>query len=215
MRALLRLAIALFVASVGLWAAIPATDTFTRADSVNDLGPNWTAQDVGHPLGILGQRVYATTFTSWSTSFWSADTFSANQASEWRVIDDGFAGILVTVRASGTTEATQQFYGIAADQSGGSIVLVTGGAMSVIAPFVAVFNGDLVRLEVCGSTVTGKVNGATQGAVTDATLVSGQPGGGMFDLNTLIDDWTGDNVTCGGPPPSTKRLLLMGVSEHP
>jgi hypothetical protein len=214
--ALRRLVVALALVAGGYVAlsarALPASDAFTRADTLNDLGANWTAQDVTYRLGILTNRAYSTQFVNWSANFWSADAFSNDQYSQIVIVDDSVAGILVTVRASGTSVAAQNFYAMACDQAGGSIVEVNSGSMNVIGTAAACTNGDTVRTEVSGTTITVKVNGATVGTTTDATIASGSAGIGVFDTNVYIDDFAADNLTVATVP---SLLTLLGISGHP
>ena len=60
--------------------------------------------------------------------------------------------------------------------------------------------GDVIRLEVSGTTLTAKQNGSTLSTVTDSSLASGSPGvagegGAASGTYTLLDDWVGDDLT--------------------
>lgn len=72
--------------------------------------------------------------------------------------------------------------------------------------------GDVLRLEITGSTLTAKMNGAVLWNVTDSTYPSGQPGiiaGYNASGYTIADNWEGGDIT--GPSPDAS-VTLTGAS---
>lgn len=206
-------------ATVSLFATLPATDTFTRADG--DLGTNWVSQTT-NALQIVSNVVGIPGVADFRCSRWNpaTDTVTPDQSSD-AVIAAIVSGdsLTVTVRSSGSF-ATGDYNGylFTADNGFTTIDKVVAGAGSQVLDLSGVTGwavGNTLKLTVVGSTLTAYRNGGVVGTVTDTALTSGQPGICLFTAAvtaTSLDTWTGD--TLGGSVPTTRRLLLLGVG-HP
>jgi hypothetical protein len=66
--------------------------------------------------------------------------------------------------------------------------------------------GDVLRCEVSGTTITRKINGATQGSTTDATYASGQAGivGSLVGTEQITDWASGDLGAASSCPVCAK-----------
>jgi hypothetical protein len=177
------------------------TDNFNRADS-NPISGNWATpvgvasavQLVSHtaePTSSLGSRSasYSTVIT------WPADHFSEVTLA---ALNNGYLGPCVRlgpgtgygIFASGPTGSSNSVY---LQEVGGG----TTFAIFTMTPQI----GDVLRLEVLGSTLTFKQNGTVIGSVSDSTYTLGNPGM-AFLPNAVplpaISFWTGG---FGSPTP--------------
>ncbi len=208
--------IGLVFLSVVVLLATSASDNFNRADS-GTMGTNWIARNSS--WGIISNKAYRDLFfvndefTSWNPS---TNTFGNDQYSQ--VTCSGMtAGHYcgVAVRLSGTTYANSTYYGSRIDTSSWYITNITGGnAGSVIASGSGTFaDGDVIRLDATGTTLTLTQNGSTLGTATDSDYASGQPGLATYDTADpsaiRFEDWSAADAA---PPPST---FPPGIINNP
>jgi len=209
----------LFAAALVLvHGAIPASDSFTRADGA--LGANWNANSTC-TLSIVSNAVRLTGVDDFCIASWAADTFNADQCSQITIptlsnADSASAG----VRTSGQFGSTLSMYLLTADGGKGStldkIVSNVGSQIRSLAAtnFVA---GDIIKLCVQGTTLTAFRNGSTLSTDTDSSIATGQPSFTIFDSsqggdgNVSVDDWIGANNIAA--PSGVRRATTMGIGQ--
>lgn len=176
--------------------SLPASDNFTRADA-NNLGANWTPQfyngGSGPGLGIFSNQCAA---YGDGLAVWTADAFGNNHYSQGTFTS---SYNLLLVRCSGTG-ITATAYACLGYVNNLYITLITGptggGFGTTIGTLGAYVDGDVIRLEVVGTSIKAYVNGVQSGStVIDATLSTGAPGVAQLNSSSpRIDSWMGDNV---------------------
>lgn len=175
--------------------ALPATDTFTRADA-GTLGANWTDNPSLSGLSIVSNEAKATAGGGFNNSYWTADTFSNDQYSlaTFPVIADA----AVTVRNNG--DNFYMWYHAGGSSNRFFYKRVSGSFTSLGDRGTGGANGDTLKLTVSGTTLTGYVNGSALGSpTTDASLTSGSAGlVGYQPSGTRIDNWEGGDLGGGG-----------------
>ena len=158
--------------------ALPASDNFNRTDALS-LGSNWTS--IYAPNGGGGQIVSnaAGAYEIPDVGIiWNADTFDDDHYAEGTVSGSPGAGGATGLCVRGSSSGYYAYYSF----SGGSYLIrvdaddtvtqlgSTGDAWS---------DGDTVRLEADGTTITPMINGSEDtsiGAQTDSTYSSGSAG---------------------------------------
>lgn len=171
-----------------------ASDDFNRPDG--NLGPNWSPADVAG-LSIISHTAQAIS-THWSGSYFSGSAFPNNQFSKATISSGDILG--PAVRMSAPTN----FYALTPYSGGLYIWKVAVGVQTILA--VAAYTpigGDVLTLEVIGTTLTGKVNGQAILSVVDTTFATGAPGIAAFNGNPGTGaalNWS------GGPLPGITVL---------
>jgi hypothetical protein len=176
------------------------TDDFNRANG--GLGANWTAQVdtfVTDTLAIVSNQVTNTVNLD-AASLWSADKFANDQYAQC-VIANLNAGSNGGPTVRGQSTGTKRYEFDAGNAAGQTLYYYDGATnWTTLASNSGVANGDTIRLEVTGTGLTCKVNGATTITATDATLSSGAPGlhknNQATPANTL-DNWLGGPIVFG------------------
>jgi hypothetical protein len=176
------------------------TDDFNRANG--GLGANWTAiADAAHgaSLAIVSNKVVVGTANNDCASLWTADTFADDQYAEaTHVAGTSDQGCIVR----GRTSPNIRYYDFLSGSGGGlldAIEYYDGTTWNAIALSAGGSGSGVVRCEVTGTLITGKVNGTTKLTVTDATLSSGVPGMHLYDVSNTatMDDWLGGPIVFG------------------
>ena len=195
--------------------ALPAQDSFTTAttQSLTSYSANWTISYGGFSVDATADAVYPTSAAAESGAYWNADTFNADQYAQATlsniVVADASIGVAVRCSSGGN------YYGLYYTGGAGGMVFIfklvsgtfgdlgyaTVGAWSV---------GDVLRLEISGTTLTPKRNGtviSAIGAKTDTSLSSGSAGICGYDTNSdcRLDDWQGGDL--GGAADVPLALL--------
>lgn len=194
-----------------------ASDNFNRADAAT-LGANWaTAKGMVGPLGILSNGVKDPDGAGNRVgSYYSNVSFSADQFSQATFVARTTGGQMVTVRSI-TSGVTRNAYG------GGHHVADFGdykycifkwvaGTLSQLAVHASetVTAGDVLRLEISGTTLTLYANAVQKVQVTDVSHAAGQPGmhAESVSASTVwFDDWSGGDLSAA----AARRLGLLGV----
>lgn len=166
--------------------ALPATDNFNRANG--GLGSNWTIQ-LEVPA-ISSNQVVGQTSNGQHHQFWNADTFNDDQYAQV-VFRSAFPG--PAVRAAGTGAATDNYF-TTSDGPGASIYKQVDGAFTQLTTGTGTSNGDVLYLEVSGTSLVAKKNGAAWMSTTDSTHASGSAGCQLFHTTGALDDWEGGNL---------------------
>ncbi len=184
--------------------ALPASDTFTRADGA--LGANWTGVATG--TGNLGIVSFDAVRTDgpYGISFWNADVFSNDHYSEIIVTADNYPAPAVRLSAGGggngymailnSISSKVAFFKLVA----GEFILINDLEYEIPA------TGPVARLTVSGTTLTLSVNGTDVQSVTDAAVASGSAGM-VIESDGAIGAWSGDNLA-----PSGTLNTLFGVA---
>jgi len=196
------------LASTLLWAGQLASDDFNRSDG--NPGANWTT------LGTLTLFSIRTNEAGNSTNqeeggTWAAGNFPNDQWSEiavsTAVASSKWGRIGVVVRGSGSSNT---FYGagmhkgFANNENRRIWKTVSGASTSLATEAIDVANGDVIRLEVQGTSLRMYVNGALRLSANDSDIASGQPGiflriTGQVGPDPFLDDWSaGDFPSSGG-----------------
>jgi hypothetical protein len=191
----------------------PATgtifDNFNRADG--PLGSNWlTSLDLAGPAPVVSSNQCRGSDTL-CPAYWNpaVNSFSNDQhAQATYVTATSFdhAGVVVRHDTSGHSN----FYLFFANGSNLSIYKCTAGSYLQIGTGTnsGFANGDVLRLEVVGSTLTAKVNGTTFITVTDSSFTSGQPGILANHSTEFMDDWSaGPSIITAGTQTLTPNLV--------
>jgi hypothetical protein len=188
-----------------------ATDTFNRADNVS-LGANWSSVvSMVSGCRILSNQVTSNS-ASGSGSRYTGVSFPADQYSQ-AVIGVALPGGGPTVRA----DSSGNFYLFTIDSPGVSATALmlkyTGSFSTLDTRSCSAVVGDVIRLEVSGTTLTGKVNGTVVSTVTDTAIASGNPGLHIYFFNPALslDDWEGGDLAAA-PTGRANLLTLLGVA---
>jgi hypothetical protein len=163
------------------------SDDFNRANGA--LGANWGTDR--NALTIVSNQAKGTSAANCAT--WRVTgTFAANQYSEivWQGGAANGAGPIV--RHNGVNPGT--YYVAYFDGTKMYLESVAAGAYTGIngagTDFVPV-NGDVLRLEVSGTTLTVRRNGVKLYTTTNAAIATGRPGFEIFGTTIAVNDWAG------------------------
>lgn len=188
--------------------ALPVSDNFNRAA----LGANWTITS-GNFSMPGSTAAMANALGGHSGAFWNADTFAADQYAEIVISNasyDGYMGVEVRVNTGGAD--TRYFYhGSLFEQTLGKLVagVYTQLGNTTVNPFA---NGDVIRLEVSGTTLTAKQNGVVRFSVTDASIGSGQTGihgyTSVTATNTSADSFAAGNLAVSVAVVADKAVVV-------
>jgi hypothetical protein len=185
-----------------------ATDNFDRSNGAS-LGANWTASGGG--WSIASNLAVPTSTASDATAFYNAVTWPNNQYSQAKLsgiggnVNDG-TGPGLCVRKNSSTAARYRFVAHhAATQNTELSVFNTSYAL-VWNRTQAWTNADTLYLEIQGTTLIAKVNGAAIGTSTTNSAISSGNAGVDYSstLNTPSDnDWEGGDFAAAtkAPPP--------------
>jgi hypothetical protein len=214
------------VASVTLFASLPASDNFNRADGSLATG-NWTASSGSWDIVSNVARPNGNGSTP-DLLYWNADSFADDQYAQFVFQAHGtndYMGPACRVTSGGNG------YGFLQDNN--SIRKIVSGVDSSLGTVTATWSvNDVVKMTCVGTTIEIFQNGVSVGSLTDATFTSGSAGVyGYPGTGNRVDDWAAGNVggsppttlkrildwaagNVGGSPPTTlKRILLLGVGE--
>lgn len=175
------------------------SDPFTRADSAS-LGANWTEPEGNTNIVSNQARVVTGSGTMRNArTTTTAHAATADQKVSVTVRTEGCDGGPV-VRSTGATH--DQGYAIEAYSTGIDLLRIGVGGTTVIASGLGsgVAVGDVLRLEVQGSTLRVYKNGVQQGAnQTDTTITAaGMAGFGDFANSCDYDDFLVEDFAAGG-----------------
>jgi hypothetical protein len=184
-----------------------ATDNFDRADG--GLGANWSSATgtTGYTI-ISNQAASSGSPSAEEAVFWNAESFAADQYSEVTFSTGSNSSYIgPAVRCNSTSGGN--YYGFYGDPNTRYLVRVVNGVWSQLATLGTGFtNGQVLRLEVQGTTLSAYINGVLWTSVTDSSISSGSPGLTSWANNNSgrLDNWTGLNLVTFQP-----RMLLLGV----
>ena len=183
---------------------VTASDNFERADG--PLGPNWQVQN--NNLTIESGEVSMVQVNGNVGATWIADSFGPDQFSELTVgtMNGGsitqFRGLQAFARIQPGGSAR---YGFHYYSGGGQYELkydgVTPGVVLVSLTANPPVTGDVLRIEVVGSTLRGYLNGQLLLQTTHTQLTAGSPGfvigldpGATFRPRRAVASWRGGDL---------------------
>lgn len=150
-------------------------------------------------FAINTNSAYANSASAISMAHWQGSSFANDQYAQATVAAIGSAGSIgVAVRcASGTTATGYVFY---SDMYLSYLFKYVAGSFTQIGSTGQAFAaGDVIRLEVIGTTLRPLINGSlwNQGEKTDSSISSGYAGIGGYGNSTTsrIDDWSGGDIS--------------------
>jgi len=195
-----------------------ASDAFNRANE-NPIAGNWTSGPGNFAdLQIVGNAVQSVTAGVDGAAYYNAVVWPSDQWSEAQLgalgVEQGgpavrlsataVTGYVFAVNNSGTS------YFIAKGVNGSTPILVSGAHAFAV--------GDVLRLEVQGSTLRAYVNGTLIDSVVDADIPSGNAGLWIYNhaaAGLALDNWTGGGFSPGpapAPPAAPTALAAAAVS---
>jgi hypothetical protein len=204
----------LLAAAALLLAALPATDAFTDSDDVAlaTHNANWTVNANG--FFIYSNSLRPQLNVQWSVAHWDGDAFADNQYAQAKIAymaeSQGRCGPAVRMSHAGVTGYCTNWK----SESGGVLYLgrLDSGTWTTLGSYTGTLSiGDVILLEVAGTSITVKQNGTLRiGPTTDNQISSGSAGILGYDETnnvtqvTRMDDWEGGNITAAG-----RRRVVM------
>lgn len=178
--------------------ALPATDDFNRADE-NPLGGNWTKAPGADALQIVSNVVTDNNSTQDQTHYWNADTFDADQYSEYDFVDIDDGGPCVRITTTGTQK---NYYTIAVIPTQITVYKWANNSATALGASFTRTNtdGERFRLEVEGTTLRVYVYVSGSPSLlftrTDSSHAGGQAGARLWqDGPHSFDNWEGGNLS--------------------
>lgn len=178
-----------------------ANDDFNRADA-GTLGSNWTTQTNEVTCGVTSNKVARTNIFNFNGNWYNAVSFTGDHYSQAVCqVNNADAGIAVRCRCQPSAQSyyaggadANQFgtfkYRIWKNVAGTLTSLAAHGSQETAA-------GDVVRLEVQGTSLKLFVNSVELLSTTDSALSGGAPGLNA-DINptgtAVWDDWVGSDL---------------------
>jgi|SRR5579884_2085868 len=172
---------------------VSVSDDFNRSNSVGSLGANWTEAPSGGFSVWNNAMATESTGVYPSLAYWSANTFNANQyaqlkatsiASNWNA-----AGPAVRVSSGNCYAASWH------DTNVLELHKVVSGTDTTLGTSATLAVGDVIRIEVSGTSISVKKNGVVViGPVTDSGVSSGPAGLYSNGSGAGGDDWTGGEL---------------------
>lgn len=188
-----------------LWACdimtLPATDTFTVSSdqALTTYSASWTYNNGAFTVLAASDDVKSITSLTETAAHWNADSFNNDQYSQGtkRGTTSNCIGVAVRCHASSAI-----WYGYYTDGGTQWLYKNNGATWTQLSTSTTdVADGDTLRLEVSGTTLTARLNGSTTNAPasqTDSAIASGYAGLCGYDNSTpRIDDWEGGNLSTG------------------
>jgi len=191
------------------------SDNFNRADE-NPLGAPWVSPN-SQPCKIVSNKAQGTGAGVANTAEYDGSGLGNDQWAQGTVTISNTGLVWVMVRRSGTGWTGYTFHGSATVSKLRYYANSTPTTLADNGP--GLVTGDVIYVEVVGTSITGKVNGSVVlGPVTHATLTAGDPGfvcyGDPGLIDAQIDDWSASDVFGGGVPDrATSRGLARGIAR--
>jgi len=189
-------------------------DNFNRANGA--LGSNWSSSGGAAAYTIVSNAAASSNVQEEEAVWWNATTFAANHFAEvtiTTVSSNAFIGPAVRVSSGGN------YYGFYGDNASRYLISVVGGTWTQLATLGTGFaNGDVVRLEVEGTTLRAYINSVLWTSLTDSSLSSGSAGLTSWANNTdgRLDDFTAADLTVAATSlvlPSRRRVQRVMLTR--
>lgn len=184
--------------------SLPATEDF--AGAAGALSGSWTQQNAATPIARDGAGLGTVTVVdaaTGATAYWNSDHFTPNQYSQATFLGGGsfaaYCGVAVRRTGIGGTTCGYALFvdGATGTPNHTSITRADNGATTVLLDISQAWSsGDVMRLEIVGTTLTVKRNGAAIGNVSDATYTIGAAGLRAANVSAAptFDTWEGGNL---------------------
>jgi len=198
--------------------AVVASDSFTRANETPLASPwvNLVIDTVS--LRLASNHVDSPNYNRDALAYYSA-TWPNDQYAQAKITVSGSAGggqgAGVAVRIDGTGA---NYYRAVIDHAASNnveVARVVSSSYTALGQRTTAFtDGDTLRLEVSGTTLTVKLNGSQLGATfSDSNISSGSAGIFFSSVETSAtwDDFEGGDVG-GAATPSHSFMTLLGVT---
>lgn len=192
------------------------SDTFDRSNgelvgaTMSDGSGVWASRDNNTGIHSVSSNTYLSTAGGWNNVPLYNTTMSASQ---------GDQAAEVTYKGSGNggpvvRYASGAYYYLNVTASTFTIYYATSGypGSSLGSASVSTVTGDVVRLEIVGTTLTAYLNGVSQLSVSDSTLSTGQAGIWLA-FTQLYDDYN-DYIPASSAPAARRRSpspILIGL----
>lgn len=165
-----------------------ATDDFNRAA----LGTNWT-QGMNSIVISASTVAKGNTAADENTAWWNANTFASNHYSQIELRADADGGGPLVRHQSGANT----FYVWASDGAVITMFESTAGTFAALGASYALNTvvGDVLKLDMTGTTLTPSLNAAAQATRTDASISGGAPGIHCFSTTMSLDNWLGGPIS--------------------
>jgi hypothetical protein len=204
-----------------------ASDNFNRAN-VNPIGGNWTTAPSFAALQILTSAAQNTSDTGTDNgAYWNANSFPNDQYSQCNVTDtslpegaNGECGPGPMCRVA--TSAPRNLYRVVFGPGNTTNLFFekyAADSYSPIAGFsVTINNGDLLKLQVQGTTLTAFVNGTQVATTTDSSVTTG-PAGLAFSScpagsTVTFDNWEAGDLAQDAPERRGMPFGLRGQQQQ-
>jgi hypothetical protein len=177
--------------------ALPATDTFTGTDgtALQTYSGNWSIRAGGFVINT--NAVSPSSSALENAAWWNADAFADDQYATGTIAAIGGSALGLAVRVD--TGANNSYYGYYSDATTSYLFKVVSGTWTQLGSTGAGWSaGDVIRLEISGTSLRPMVNGVTAsiGVQTVTDLASGAAGlsGWNSDTANRLDNWEGGNL---------------------
>jgi len=209
---------ALLLGTAVLFAAAQ-TDNFNRADE-SPLASPWIAPD-----GVTDSKFLLSSFHLVGSALTTVQlmyynfAFSGNHYSQATLGGSDLTNVATYAYAAVRIQSSGQsayVYGIIAGATSYKIQKIVSGTFTALQTCSGTPTaGDVVKLSVSGSSLTGTVNGGSTCSASDGALSGGRAGLGGYNGSGAytFDDWSGDDVAGGGGGGCTGALLLLGAGK--
>lgn len=179
--------------------ALPRTFNFTAADTTDIVSYDAAFAYSGsglNSLQIISNQLFGIGASIWNMAVVNGETFNTDQYAEARI----------TTQTNGRQKAVcarldnlgNGYAWIGSDQYTTSMlaVMTLRTPVQIGSAGTAFHLNDVIRIEVTGTSIVGKINGSTDVTTTDSTYSSGKAGIGLYGSGggTALDDFTVDSI---------------------
>lgn len=185
-----------------------ASDDFNRAN-VDPVDGNWVNLSSGDPFKIVSNQAVPRSTNDAEGSYDGSISWPNDQYSEATLTGTSGGGSGEGPGVSVRSQAGNIYYRIIVSFINGNIEIAKfntsytqlGGFFS--AGFTS---GDVLRVEVSGSTITVYKNGVSQTTRTDSAITFGKPGisySSIGGASNIVDNWSGGDLGAAAGLPAT------------
>jgi len=181
-----------------------STDDFNRSNA-DPIGGNWTTPSGASTFRIVSNSFHTTSSGSdpW-IAYWNADTFDADQYSQFGVlpaIDKGGPAVRI-----GTSTLNGYMYTLRQTNLTRLYKRISGSYTQIAAYTDTATTTSVFKISAVGSTLTVYIGGSQVGQETDTALEDGVVGAMSSTSAANWDNWEGGNVEgAAAGQPTIKR----------
>lgn len=196
-------------------------DPFTRADTNNDLGADYTVA-VGVGLGITNNAAYPNAVDNSRGNRLTGTTQANDQYCQMTIAAGAGTGIYYSLYLR-TSGADATFNGYKVSIGGTNELYITevtnGSSVDIASGTFAFTTGVVLRAEAEGTTLRLKIDGTTRLTTTDGSFTSGNTGLELYNgangtvTDIRVDDFEAGDIGAGSTvtkTPATGNLSLGG-----